>query len=69
MSGEKYEMMVRNYEGIQFSHSLEEQIGGQLEAGFTLTDIYEDRDRPGCGIIREYAPQYFATRAFKKSST
>ncbi len=66
MSEEKYEAMARSYEGIQFSHSLEEQIGGQLEAGFTLTDLYEDRDRPGCGIIREYAPQYLATRAVKK---
>ena len=66
MSKKKYEAMARNYEGIQFSHSLEEQIGGQLEAGFTLTDLYEDRDRPGCSIIREYTPQYFATRAVKK---
>ncbi len=27
--------------GWQFSHSLTEQIGGQLRAGFTLTGIYE----------------------------
>lgn len=28
--------------GVQFSHTLEEQIGGQLDAGFVITDIYED---------------------------
>ena len=28
--------------GVQFSHSLEEQIGGQLEAGFRLLALYED---------------------------
>ena len=28
--------------GVQFSHSLEEQIGGQLEAGFILLSLYED---------------------------
>ena len=28
--------------GVQFSHSLEEQIGGQLEAGFRLLSLYED---------------------------
>ncbi len=57
--------MVENGEGVQFSHSLEEEIGGQLKAGFTLTGLYEDCDRPGCGLLREYAPQYVATRSVK----
>ena len=48
---------------FQFSHTLEEQIGGQLKAGFMLTDLYEDRDRSGG--ISEYCPQYIATRAIK----
>ena len=65
MPAAQRERMLANGEGIQFSHSLEEQIGGQLKAGFRLTDLYEDRDREGCGIIREYAPQYMATRALK----
>ena len=33
--------------GVQFSHSIEEQIGGQLEAGFMLTGIYEDTNGEG----------------------
>jgi SAM-dependent methyltransferase len=49
---------------FQFSHTLEEQIGGQLKAGFRLTDLYEDRDRSGG--ISEYCPQYIATRAVKQ---
>jgi SAM-dependent methyltransferase len=65
VSEEECQRMAENYEGIQFSHSLEEQIGGQLKSGFILTDLYEDRDREGCGVIREYAPQYIATRAVK----
>lgn len=64
-SEEEFRRMAENEEGIQFSHSMEEQIGGQLKAGFLLTDLYEDRDREGCGILREYAPQYMATRAVK----
>lgn len=60
-----YRRMVENDEGVQFSHTLEEEIGGQLKAGFHLTDLYEDRDRPGCGVLREYANQYVATRAVK----
>ena len=33
--------------GVQFSHSLEEQIGGQLEAGFILLSLYEDTNGEG----------------------
>lgn len=50
---------------LQFSHSLEEQIGGQLKAGFILTDLFEDRDKPDGNSIGEYYPQYIATRAIK----
>ena len=64
-SEEEYQHMVNNLEGIQFSHTLEEQIGGQLRANFALTDLYEDRDREGSGLLRDYAPQYIATRAVK----
>ena len=65
MSDEEFARMRDNFEGIQFSHSLEEQLGGQLEAGFTLRALYEDRDREGCGILREYTAQYMATLAVK----
>lgn len=65
MNENKYDKMVKNFEGIQFSHSMEEQLGGQLKAGFILTDLYEDRDRERGSAIREYAPQYMATRAVK----
>jgi SAM-dependent methyltransferase len=51
-------------DGVQFSHTIEEQLGGQLKAGFILTDLYEDFDRDG--LLREYnIPQYIATRAVK----
>ncbi len=56
-------LRLADEEGVQFSHSLEEQIGGQLKAGFTLLDLYEDRDRGE--YIRLYTPQYVATRAIK----
>lgn len=65
MSDDNFAYMAEKYEGIQFSHTLEEQIGGQLKAGFILTDLYEDRDRDGGAEIRKYAPQYIATRAIK----
>ncbi len=56
---------LENHEGVQFSHTLEEQLGGQLQAGFRLTHLREDRDRPGSGRLCEYAPTYLFTRAVK----
>jgi SAM-dependent methyltransferase len=50
--------------GIQFSHSIEEQIGGQLMAGFRLTDIFQDYN--SAGILKDRGvPTFFATRAVK----
>ena len=50
--------------GVQFSHSFEEQIGGQLEAGFTLLDLYEDTN--GEGRLHEmHIPTFLAMRARK----
>ena len=47
---------------LEFSHSLDDQIGGQLEAGFILTGLYEDRQDSPLG---KYMPAYIATRAIK----
>ncbi len=47
---------------LEFSHTLEEQVGGQLAAGFLLTGFYEDQQNSPLG---KYMPGYFATRAVK----
>ncbi len=65
MTQEKQAAMLANGDGIQFSHTLDEQIGGQLKAGFTLKALYEDRDREGGNEIGKYYPQYIATLAVK----
>ncbi len=51
-------------EGVQFSHSLEEQIGGQLEAGFHLLNLYEDTNSSG-RLFELGIPSYIAVRARK----
>lgn len=58
---------TENGQPIFFSHSMEELIGGQLEAGFRLTDLLEDRDREGVGVLRDYLPTYIMTRAVKET--
>jgi len=55
---------------VQFSHTFDEQIGGQLKAGFVLTGAYEDYNTADeDGNVTETAargiPSYWATRAVK----
>lgn len=59
---ERDAMMARG-EPASFSHSLEEQIGGQLDAGFALTALYEDgwNDDSAYGTL----PLFVATRSVR----
>ena len=59
-----YAESLKNNWGMQFSHTAEEQIGGQLQAGFVLTHLYEDAN--GSGRLHEHnIPCFYATRAVK----
>ena len=50
--------------GIQFSHTIEDQIGGQLKAGFILKDLYDDFN--GYGNLNDLkVPTFVATLAIK----
>ena len=61
---EQREQLEKCDAGIQFSHTIEEQIGGQLKAGFRLTDVYGDTN--GEGFLHEHgAVSFFATRSVK----
>lgn len=62
---EKYRKQLADEDcGMQFSHTAEEQLGGQLKAGFMLTDIYGDTN--GEGRLHEmHIETYYATRAVK----
>ena len=59
-----YEDSVKNNWGIQFSHTIEEQLGGQLRAGFILTDIFQDTNSSG-RLAEHNVPTFYATRAVK----
>lgn len=51
--------------GVQFSHSLTEQIGGQLKAGFRLVELYEDTN--GYGRLHDLnIPTFLAMRSLKE---
>lgn len=58
------EELQKSDSGVQFSHTMEEQLGGQLRAGFVLTDIMEDTN--GYGKLHEFnIPTFIATRSVK----
>ena len=58
------EYMIKEDAGMQFSHNMTEQIGGQLKAGFTLLDLYEDTN--GSGRLHNLnIKTYIATKAVK----
>ena len=50
---------------LEFSHTWETQIGGQLAAGFLLAGFYEDTWAGR--TLSEYIAEFFATRAVKLS--
>lgn len=56
--------MQKEDAGMQFSHNMTEQLGGQLKAGFALIDLYEDTN--GFGRLHDMnIKTYIATRAIK----
>jgi SAM-dependent methyltransferase len=49
---------------LEFGHTLDDQIGGQIEAGFIITGFYEDR-YGGNDLLSNYIASFIATKALK----
>lgn len=52
-------------EPLAFGHTLEDQIGGQIHAGFVITGFYEDSWTQEAGLIHKLMSCFIATRALK----
>ena len=55
-------------EALSFGHTLEDQIGGQTDAGFVITDFFEDswaanKDKNEGTVLSEYIAAFGATRS------
>ena len=57
------QVMEENGWPLEWSHTLTDQIGGQLDAGFVLTGLYEDRHTGH--PLEKFTATYVATRAVK----
>ena len=61
------EQYLAEKEPLEFSHTLEEQIQGQIDAGFVITGMYEDT-AGGEELMDKYMPIFIATRALKPAA-
>jgi len=66
LTEEEKRRYVAEGEPFEFSHTLEDQIGGQLDAGFVITGFYEDSfGESADDLPSKYMPTFIATRAIK----
>lgn len=61
---EEVQEYINSNQTIEFAHSLEDQIQGQIEAGFVISGFYED-DFGGTRILDRHIKTFMATRAMK----
>ena len=64
LSPEERQRHIESGAPLEFSHTLEDQIGGQLDAGLLLIDLFEDYGDEEDPPFR-YMPAFIATRAVK----
>ena len=50
---------------LEFGHTLDDQIGGQLAAGFILNGFYEDYWEDAATLLNVFSPTSMATRAIR----
>jgi hypothetical protein len=52
---------------VEFGHTLGDQIGEQIEAGFVIEGFYEDRYDGACNdVLSKFIDTFIATRGVKR---
>ncbi len=64
LAREELDQRIASGEALEFGHTLEDQIGGQVAAGLMITGFYEDDWKPKRPISR-IMNSFIATRAVK----
>ena len=62
---EKKSSIIKEGDALEFGHTIEQQIGGQLDAGFIISGLYEDYWDDESTPLNRYMPTYIATLARK----
>jgi ubiquinone/menaquinone biosynthesis C-methylase UbiE len=64
LSDEAKSEHIKNKQTVEFAHTLEEQMQGQIDAGFLIAGFYED-DFGGRRMIDDFIKTFIATKAIK----
>jgi len=62
---DKFEMIEKEGLSLQFGHTLEDQIRGQLAAGFVIFDLYEDNWDASATPLNKFTSTFISTFAKK----
>ena len=65
LTEEEYQKKTSSGEAIVFGHTLSEQVGKQIDAGFSITGFYEDDHPSPRFLIEKYMKTMMATKAVK----
>ncbi len=64
MSEEDVQDFINSDQTIEYAHTLEDQLQGQIDAGFVILGFYED-DFGGTRVLDKYIKTFMATKAIK----
>jgi len=59
------ERLIARDHTLEYSHTLDSLIGGQIAAGLHITGFYEDRDQAPARASDHFFPPFLATRAVR----
>lgn len=65
LSADQLKAKIEKREPLEYGHSLQDQIGGQLDAGFLIAGFYEDS--AGGDLLDPHIDTFIATRAIKST--
>lgn len=56
---------IDNNEALEFGHTLDQQIGGQIKAGFSINGFFEDDWNDEATALNKHCATFIATKAVK----
>ncbi len=65
LTEEERQAFIKNNEPLEFGHTLDQQIGGQIKVGFVITGFFEDYWSDEATALNKHCPTFIATKALK----
>lgn len=65
LTEEELKQFTDKNEPLEYGHTLDQQIGGQIKAGFAITGFFEDYWSDEATALNKHCPTFIATKATK----